>query len=259
MIKNQRTNLKKQDGAVLLLALVILGIIVVIVGTVSVLSLREKKLSANTENALRAYYAASSGMEINLEKYKTNPAEVFTPGYEDSEEGPMNQTSWQVAVETQGLAGVEVMRDQSLQYNFVGRSVGLTELHIDRTDLGSASLEYKLSRWPKGDFALADSYIIEGLCDISCQQNNIAASGHYLTISLDENAYDYILRIKPLLDDATLAISANPEENVPASDLLMIATGNYDEQNKKAIQVALTNEKIKGIFDYVLFADVYSP
>lgn len=248
-----KQNRKSEEGTLLLLAIIILGIALVISALISLLVIKEKNFSSNFVNSQKAYYAASSGIETNLLEYKLNSIPAWQ--FDSQPPPPFRNPSWHVDVD-EAIFEYELNKDESMQVNFSGVN-NVYVLNWERTGTGEPWLEYHLSSWPStGNFSINDASVLEGLCDTSC----IDDFGPYsFTIPIANVSDNHILRIKPLKAGASFDLEFDPDTEAPVGEVTIVSTGNYSDQYKKAIEVTIGPGKVKGIFDYVLFADVYNP
>ncbi len=257
MRKNYR---KSEEGTLLLIAIIILGIALAISASMSLLIIKEKNFSSNFVNSQKAYYAAASGIEVNLLEYKLN-SHAPEWQFDSQPPPPLQDPSWHVDIDEASFE-YELSKDESMQTTFTEvDNVNIIGWEVYEP-IGPEQpwLEYHLTSWPQiADFDIEDASVLEGLCDTACIDDGGNPSFQIPISDIANFSDNHTLRIKPLKTGASFSLEFDPEVGAPTGDVTIVSTGNYNDKYKKAIEVTIGQGKVRGIFDYVLFADEYNP
>ncbi len=259
--------IKKNHGAALLLAMLVMaGVLTVSVAT-SKLVINEVVQSYQLDKAMVAFYAAESGIERSL--FQARQKDFDAAGFNALGKTLPNQAAYQlIAKDNEEILYISSLKaDDSYQVDlFEPHSLNVLENPIKAVSLswqGNGWLEAKWTPWT----SLGDLDNPQGL--------NIPQTFEPYFIPLyDSNAYLYRLRIIARVNDASsLEIKAynrvDPANCEPSPDACLVniparvsikSLGEYPKDSSQAARQAILvtmpeRSPLSGLYDYVLYSE----
>jgi len=268
--------MKKQSGIVILYALLIIALITAIGISISIIIIRELKLTQNMHYATLAYYAAESGVEKALYTVKTSRdtknlsdtidiLKSYDQGLDNGSKYNDKQTDIQQETVLTTLAKDQYTQVDLYNYKQPELGAGVESLWISWS--GAPWLEISYVEWIPGnpvDFGIQRSY--RSFYNITSSPVTIAGQDEF-----PKATSNYRVRIKALYEEASnLEIKAYniddpsncPPNNKPEECLVDLpsyvvvkAVGNMGEFSQSLTALVPWNTPLFGLYDYVLYSE----
>ena len=256
MCDNIKNPLREHEGSLLLMSLLILSGIMTAASSFSIITIQNLRQSVLTDNGLRAFYAAESGIEDGLYELRKNETAVASL---DASGALSNTGTWDRTVATpiqtltKDLGGSEA-REISLydpDSSLSSLSSAVKSLKLAWTGAGSEWAEVQITPWTTaGTLGTPSTQVF-------------SAASNPATVNLqDTSTALYRVRIKALYADITsMTVTAYSGLNLGGSQvdipayITMYATGEYSLANQVVRARLPHRPPLSGQFWYVLFSE----
>lgn len=283
-----------QRGVTLIFTILIVGLSVAVILSVTILVLREKQSANLIDNAIQAYYTAESGIERSLYEFRTTADEDLMA----TEDSLLNGTAqWKRSV-LRGIkrdelqrATVHVHQEESLELYpslrpespmIAQPSYQLISWESSESyDSSRPVIEVTIIKWPKksilnprieadeiGKNILSYNDIPKGNIDVIKQTftlQNIADNQAFIQFN-NFFYYDFRVRIRSMQVGSTFTL-APQHSSMPVDPILLtrsITIDSYGSYHASNSGIEVTFYKpgeapLLSVFDYVLFSDKTIP
>ncbi|MEK7188924.1 MAG: hypothetical protein AAB671_00240 [Patescibacteria group bacterium] len=256
MCDNPTHALRDSRGSLLLMSILILSGIITAASSFGIVTIQNLRQSALTDNGLRAFYAAESGIEDGLYELRKNETAVASM---DASGALSNAATWDRTVATTIQSLTQALdENETWEISLFGPDASLSalastvkSLKLAWTGTGSEWVEVQITPWTT-----------TGTLGTPSTQTFSAASNPATVNLQDTGTALYRVRIKALYANITsMTVTAYSglnlgglQVNIPAY-ITMYATGEYSLANQVVRARMPHRPPLSGQFGYVLFSE----
>ncbi len=260
-----RENFHNQQGQTVEIILLVMVVVLTIGLSITARSITDLRLASTTEQSARAFSAAEAGIEEALRRGLSTQPSGSNPSFGSG-------ASYTYSVSPLGGAGYvpdkPIQQDTVIQLNLnmTGVSNPATALNLYWVDKSNsaeitnpASLEITFVSGTGSDTLEKYAYNVDvgrgnGFAPPVAFDQSYGGKTYRARVSLNIPANPQIMRIRPLYNNASLAVESQPSgKNLPTQSYKVTSIGTAGGATRK-IEVTQSISAMPAIFDYVLFS-----
>ncbi len=261
-----RKKFTNQSGQTIVIILLVMVVILTIGLSITARSITDLRLSSTTEQSSRAFSAAEAGIEEALQKGLT--------GLPSATNVSLGTGGASYSYNVSPLGGTGYVPDKPIQQDTV------IQLNLSMTGVSNPATAFNLYWVDKANSAEVDNsasmeitfvsgtttYTLEkyaynvdagrsnGFDSPSSFDQSYGGKTYRAKVSLTIPANAQVVRIRPLYNNASLAIEAQPSgKNLPTQSFKVTAVGTAGGATRK-IEVTQSVSALPAVFDFVLFS-----